>query len=134
MRRKRAQLLVVDVILTSKVEGVESFQIELQRSGLWVRFCVQKDIILTKNSGICSSHFNAEFVKVRKRKTLRWVFDPVPTNYGDIDIPRSSVRPTPTTSRRHPNRTNLPNLLNEFRTKDAIFSFSDINDYKLKVQ
>ena len=75
---------------------------------------------------------------VGKRKTFRWVLCPVPTNYADIDV-LHSVRPTPTTSRRHHNRTTLPFQLNEFRTKDATQSFSDINDsifglgYKLEV-
>ena len=101
----------------------------------WVRFCVQKDFILTKNSGICSTYFNAEFVKVGKRKTLRWVLDPVPTNYGDIDI-QLSVRPTPTSSRKPPkDRTTLPEQLNEFRVKDAILSLNSIcpPGYKLEV-
>ena len=105
----------------------------------WVSFCVQKDFVLTENSGICSHHFNAEYIKVGKRKTLRWVLAPVPTNYGDLDIPHS-VRPTPTHTRKPPtDRSTLPDQLNDFRAQDAISNFDDLDEsicppgYKLEV-
>ena len=67
----------------------------------WVQFCVQHDLVVTKNSGICCTHFDAKWIKIGKRKTLRWTLSPVPTNYGNNDIP-ITIRPTPTSTRKPP--------------------------------
>ena len=38
----------------------------------WVRFINRPKFNVSKNSGICSNHFDEKFIKVGQRKTLRW--------------------------------------------------------------
>ena len=121
---------------------VISFPDELKKLDLrheWVRFCNQKSMRITSNSGICTKHFDAVFVKEGFRKTLKWDLNPIPTNYRpDVDMP-PSLFPTPKTYRKPPSDRSSPDELNDFKKNDAINTIDDITDavcppgYKLEV-
>ena len=74
----------------------ENRQEDLRRT--WVQFCNRKDaFVITNNTGICTKHFDQQFIKDGTRKTLKWALNPVPTKFApDIDVPLSAL-PTPKT-------------------------------------
>ena len=121
---------------------VISFPDEVKNPDLrrqWVRFCNQKSFHITNNSGICTKHFDAKFIKEGERKTLKWELDPVSNNYcADIDLPPSSL-PTPSTSRKPPTDRSSPDQINDFLKNDEIKTLADLTDalcppgYKLEV-
>ena len=72
------------------------------RTGLyekWIKFVNRIFWVPSNNSGICCKHFDAKYLKVGGRTTLKWDLDPVPTIYSKSqDIP-TSLLPTISTTR-----------------------------------
>ena len=52
---------------------------------LWIKFVNRKEWQPTKNSGICSKHFDEKYLKNGVRTTLRWELNPVPSIYPNLD-------------------------------------------------
>jgi hypothetical protein len=94
----------------------------------WIRFCNQKSLQITKNNGICTKHFDDEFVKDGVRKTLRWELRPIPTKYcPNIEMP-PSLLPTTSTHRKPPTDRSQPDQLNDFKKDDSVKTLADITD------
>ena len=63
------------------------------------------------------------------RTTLHWKLNPIPSIYpADVSSIPPSMLPTVTTRRKSPTRRELPDEFEEFRKKDEIKSFSQINE------
>ena len=98
----------------------------------WIRFVNRREWTPGKNCGVCSKHFEAKFLKIGEKVTLRWDLSPIPTIYfneeGENKIP-PSVLPTPSSSRKPPTvRTHV--LLDEekeLRKRDEIKAFTDFD-------
>ena len=95
----------------------------------WVRFCNRKDkFTISRNSGICTKHFDEKFIKDGSRKTLKWAIGPVPTKFSaDVNVPLS-VLPTPTSHRKPPTDRSSPDEMPAFRQGEDIKGFSEITD------
>ena len=79
---------------------------------------------VTKNSGICSNHFDEKFIKFGQRKTLRWELDTEPAVYA---VPMlSSVAPTPVSKRTKPKDRSSQDEIKKFTENDRIISLADI--------
>ena len=92
----------------------------------WVRFVNRQEFTVMENSGMCAKHFEDKFIKVGKRKTLRWDLDPEPTIYAVPILP--SLIPTPETKRKKPtDRSIIPDEMATFTEVHQIKSLSDID-------
>ena len=95
----------------------------------WVKFCNRKNWTPSKNGGICAKHFEKNYLKMGIRTTLHWKLNPIPSIYpADVSSIPPSMLPTVTTRRKSPTRRELPDEFEEFRKKDEIKSFSQINE------
>ena len=89
----------------------------------WIKLSKCQNASALKNSFICEKHFEDRFLKKNeKRCRLNNHLNPVPTIYSD-----KKPRKPPT------ERIFQPDQLKEYKEKDAISSFSDINDTLLHV-
>ena len=96
---------------------------ELFRS--WLKFNKRKESTVNKYVGICHLHFNTNFIKDGKRKTLLWKKNPIPTKQfsDDPDVtPVQNLRKPPT------ERGIFPDELEDFNQRDKIRSFDDITE------
>ena len=81
-----------------------------------------------KNGGICSKHFEEKFLKTGKRTTLQWDLNPVPSIYLDSSNFPPSLLPSVLPKRKSPTRTEFSDQISEFKQKDEIKYFSQINE------
>ncbi|XP_065664750.1 uncharacterized protein LOC136086382 [Hydra vulgaris] len=101
----------------------------------WVVFINRKLWKPTKNSAICAKHFEEKYLKIGKRVTLIWDFNPVPTIYCLPEKIPLSVYPTTSKGRkplsvRHP--SNNQDESNLFIEKDKIHCLNDLNNVNLE--
>ena len=93
-----------------------------------------------KNNGICLMHFKNKFLETGKQTTLRWDLNPVLSIYPDSGNFSPSLLPSTLTRRKSTTRREFPDQINEFKQKDEIKYFSQINEsfcppgYQLKLQ
>ena len=96
---------------------------------LWIKFVNRKEWQPTKNSGVCSKHFEEKYLKNGVRTTLRWELNPVPSIYPNLDgVVSKSLLPSMPTRRKSPTRRAFPDQINDFKLQDKIKDFSQIDD------
>ena len=92
----------------------------------WLKLTKRKDSTITKSLGICCKHFDPNFIKDGKRKTLLWKKNPIPTkclrNDHTPDVPTKRCRKPPT------ERGVLPDEIDEFTLRDKVSSIDDITE------
>lgn len=70
-----------------------------KRKGLkekWIKFVDRKNWYPSKNSVLCSKHFDKKFIITGDVRTkLNWFLNPVPTIYGEEVLRYFSINPTP---------------------------------------
>ena len=99
---------------------------EINRLG--IKFVNRKEWQPTKNSGVCSKHFEEKYLKNGVRTTLRWELNPVPSIYPNLDGVPKSILPSMPTRRKSPTRRTFSDQINEFKLQDEFKDFSQIDD------
>lgn len=101
----------------------------------WIKFINRKDLSSIKNIFLCEKHFEKSFLCYNnKRIRLKDSMKPVPTIFTDsqASLPTSCL-PIVKKHRKLPTeRVYQPDQLEDFRNKDRIMDFSDINESLVK--
>ena len=98
----------------------------------WIKFvCRGKDYAPTKNSVICSFHFEEKYlIKGEKRIRLNYSLDPVPIIYPKDYIPQSSILPSSASKqqRKPPKDRRIPDEYNDFVQRDKIHKLDQLDE------
>ena len=110
---------------------MSTFRLPLDKPDLlqkWQQFANRSNWSVTKNSVICTKHFEEKFVlRGNKRTKLNWKLSPVPSIYSDKALKIPSTLQTPSVPRKASRlRVFQGNQLALFNKTDLITSFDDL--------
>ena len=104
----------VDAVTVDDNNKISSFHFptDEKHKQKWIKFvCRGNDYLPSKNSVICSTHFEDKFfIKREKRIRLNFSLEPIPTIYPKDFVPQSSLLPSASSQqqRKSPKYRRLP--------------------------
>ena len=112
-------------------DNVSAFRFPFEKQVLlekWTRFVNRADWLPSKNSVICSNHFEEKFLHKGKRTKLKWNLNPIPSIHTANALKRPSTLQTPSAPRKPPkSRIYAEDQFESFSKNDTIKDFDDLS-------
>lgn len=117
--------------VSTSTDNIPSFRFPFEKKDLfekWKKFVNRADWSPSRNSVICSKHFEEKFLNTGKRTKLNWGLNPIPSIHTADALKRPSTLQTPSVPRKAPKvRIYGEDQFESFSKNDTIKDFDDLS-------